>query len=203
MWLIRYSISNPLVTNLSLGIIIIMGVLAWRSMPQEMFPNIELDAVSINVEFEGASPEEVERQVSIPIEEEFEGMPDIDVLTSTSSEGMASIMITLKSGTNVDEYMRDAQTALDQITDLPDEAEEPELVRVKVMYRAVTCTSRPTSSSSAWRRFRVWPASVWPVTASGRSGSRSTRSTWQRTRCRSTRSWTPCAATCVICRAAH
>jgi len=138
MWLIRYSIRNPLVTNLSLGIIIIMGVLAWRAMPQEMFPNIELDAVSINVEFEGASPEEVERQNSIPIEEEFEGMPDIDVLTSTSSEGMASIMITLKSGTNVDEYMRDAQTALDQITDLPDEAEEPELMRMKARFPVIS-----------------------------------------------------------------
>ncbi|MDH5514880.1 MAG: efflux RND transporter permease subunit [Gammaproteobacteria bacterium] len=138
MWLIRYSIRNPLVTNLSLVIIIIMGVLAWRSMPQEMFPNVELDAVSINVEFEGASPEEVERQVSIPIEEEFEGMPEIDVLTSTSSEGMAAVMITLKSGTNVDQYMRDAQTALDQITDLPAEAEAPELVRVKARFPVIS-----------------------------------------------------------------
>ncbi len=138
MWLIRFSINNPLVTNLLLGIIVIMGVLAWRSMPQEMFPSIELDAVSINVEFEGASPEEVERQVSIPIEEEFEGMPEIDVLSSTSSEGMASIMISLKSGTNVDQYMRDAQTALDQITDLPDEAESPELVRMKARFPVIS-----------------------------------------------------------------
>ena len=138
MWLIRYSIRNPLVTNLSLAIIIIMGVLAWRSMPQEMFPNVELDAVSINVEFEGASPEEVERQISIPLEEEFDGMPEIDVLTSTSSEGMAAVMITLKSGTNIDQYMRDAQTALDQITDLPSEAEEPELVRVKARFPVIS-----------------------------------------------------------------
>ncbi|MDX1697237.1 MAG: efflux RND transporter permease subunit, partial [Thiohalobacterales bacterium] len=138
MWLIRYSIANPLVVNLLLGIIVIMGVLAWRSMPQEMFPSIELDAVSINVEFEGASPEEVERQVSIPIEEEFDGMPEIDVLSSTSSEGMASVLITLKSGTNVDQYMRDAQTALDQITDLPEEAEEPELVRLKARFPVIS-----------------------------------------------------------------
>jgi len=59
MWLIRFSINNPLVTNLLLGIILILGVLSWRAMPQEMFPTVELDAVSIRVEFEGASPEEV------------------------------------------------------------------------------------------------------------------------------------------------
>ena len=138
MALIRFSINNPLITNLMLGIVLILGVLAWNSMPQEMFPTVELDAVSISVEFEGASPEEVERQISIPLEEEFEGMADIDVLTSTSNEGFATLMIKLKSGTDVDQYMRDAQTALDQVTDLPDEAEEPELVRVKARFPVIS-----------------------------------------------------------------
>jgi multidrug efflux pump subunit AcrB len=121
-----------------LVIVVILGVLSWRAMPQEMFPTIELDAVSVSVEFEGASPEEVERQIVIPLEEEFEGMAEIDVMNSTSNEGMASLMIRLKSGTNVDQYMRDAQTALDQITDLPDEAEEPELVRVKARFPVIS-----------------------------------------------------------------
>jgi multidrug efflux pump subunit AcrB len=138
MWLIRFSINNPLVTNLLLGIILILGILSWRAMPQEMFPTVDLDAVSIRVEFEGASPEEVERQVVIPVEEQFDGMPEIDVMTSTSNEGMATIIIKLKPGTDVDQYMRDAQTALDQITDLPDEAEEPELVRLKARFPVIS-----------------------------------------------------------------
>ena len=138
MPLIRFSINNPLVTNLMLVIVVILGVLSWRSMPQEMFPTVEMDVVSVSVEFEGASPEEVERQVVIPLEEEFDGMADNDVMSSTSNEGMASLMIKLKSGTDVDQYMRDAQTALDQITDLPDEAEEPELVRVKARFPVIS-----------------------------------------------------------------
>jgi len=138
MALIRFSINNPLVTNLMLGIVLVLGVLSWRAMPQEMFPTVELDAVSIRVEFEGASPEEVERQVCIPIEEEFEGMAEIDVMTSTSNEGIASIIIKLKPGTDVDQFMRDAQTALDQVTDLPDESEEPELVRMKTRFPVIS-----------------------------------------------------------------
>ena len=138
MALIRFSINNPLITNLSLVIVIILGVLSWNSMPQEMFPSIELDAVSVSVKFEGASPEEVERQVIIPVEEQFEGMPDIDVMSSTSREGMGSIIIKLKSGTDVDQYMRDAQTALDQITDMPDEADEPELMRIKARFPVIS-----------------------------------------------------------------
>jgi multidrug efflux pump subunit AcrB len=138
MFLIRFSINNPLITNLLLGIVVILGVLAWKAMPQEMFPTVELDAVSISVVFEGASPEEVERQVTMPIEEEFEGMPEIDEITSTSSEGATSILIKLKSGTDVDQYMRDAQTALDQVTDLPEEAEEPKLVRMKARFPVIS-----------------------------------------------------------------
>ena len=140
MPLIRFSINNPLLTNLMLGIVVVIGVLSWRSMPEEMFPSIELDAVSIRVEFEGASPEEVERQITIPVEEEFDGMAEIDVMSSTSHEGMASVIIELKSGTDVDQYMRDAQTALDQITDLPEEAEEPELVRLKARFPVISMT---------------------------------------------------------------
>jgi multidrug efflux pump subunit AcrB len=138
MALIRFSINNPLITNLMLVIVAILGVLSWRAMPQEMFPTVELDAVSVSVEFEGASPEEVEGQITIPLEEQFDGMAEIDVMSSTSNEGMASLMIKLKPGTDVDQYMRDAQTALDQITDLPDEAEEPELVRVKARFPVIS-----------------------------------------------------------------
>ena len=138
MALIRFSINNPLITNLLLVIVVILGVLSWRAMPQEMFPTVELDVVSVRVEFEGASPEEVEGQVAIPLEEEFDGMPEIDVISSTSNEGMASLLIKLKQGTDVDQYMRDAQTALDQVTDLPDEAEEPELVRLKARFPVIS-----------------------------------------------------------------
>ena len=140
MSLIRFSIANPLVTNLLLGIVLILGVLSWRAMPQEMFPIVELDSVRITVEFEGASPEEVESQVTIPVEEEFDGMADIDVMTSSSNEGLSSTIMKLKPGTNVDQFMRDAQTALDQITDLPEEAEEPELVRMKTRFPVISMT---------------------------------------------------------------
>ena len=99
MPLIRFSINNPLLTNLMLGIVIVLGVLSWRSMPEEMFPTIELDAVSIRVEFEGASPEEVERQVTLPIEQELDGPCPLVIdgacglhrgLTHLSAQGVAN-----------------------------------------------------------------------------------------------------------------
>ncbi len=136
--MIRFSIRNPLIVNLFLALIVIAGIQAWYSMPQEMFPSVEKDKVRIMTLFEGASPEEVEKQITLPIEQEFDGLPDIDVMTSTSSEGMSSILIKLKAGTDVDDFMRDADTALDQVTDLPEEAEEPELVRLKTRFPVIS-----------------------------------------------------------------
>lgn len=71
MALIHFSLRNPLLVNLSLVIILIMGIMAWRGLPQEIFPVVDLDLISITTEFEGASPSEVEQQVTLPIEEEF------------------------------------------------------------------------------------------------------------------------------------
>ena len=74
---IHFSLKNPLLVNLSLIIILIMGFLSWKGLPQEVFPVVDLDMVSIKTNFEGASPAEVEKQVTLAIEEEFRDSQDI------------------------------------------------------------------------------------------------------------------------------
>ena len=136
--MIDFSIRNPLMVNLFLVIILMAGVISWYAMPQEMFPVVEQDKVSIKTFFEGASPEEVERQITLPIEHELDGLADIDVISSTSNEGGSNILIELKSGSDVDNFMRKVRTALDQVDDLPEEAEEPELARLETRFPVIS-----------------------------------------------------------------
>ena len=138
MFLIRFSINNPLLTNMLLVIIFIMGILSWNAMPQEMFPNIQLDKVRISTVFEGAAPEEVERQVTLPIEEEFDGVADIDVVTSTSQEGISNILIKLKPGSNVDDFLNDARERVNRIIDLPELADDPEVIRLEARFPVIS-----------------------------------------------------------------
>ncbi|MDT8403342.1 efflux RND transporter permease subunit [Sulfuriflexus sp.] len=138
MFLIRFSINNPLLTNMLLVIVLIMGVLSWQVMPQEMFPAVELDKVRISTVFEGATPEEVDRQVTLPIEEEFDGVADIDVITSVSQESVSTVMIELKPGTNIDEFLNDARDRISRITDLPDLIEDPEVVRLETRFPVIS-----------------------------------------------------------------
>ena len=137
---IRFSINNPLIVNMSLFIVLVMGVLCWKLLPQEIFPVVDLDLVKISTEFEGASPLEVEQQVTLPLEEEFEDTQDIDYISSNSLEGYSNIFIKLKPGSNVDDFLRDARTILDSIDDLPDIAEEPELSRIRTRFPVITVT---------------------------------------------------------------
>ena len=138
MFLIRFSIANPLITNLMLVLVALAGVLSWQAMPQEMFPVVELDKVRVTTAFEGASPEEVERQVTQPVEEAFDGLSDIDVIQSTSAEGVSRVLIELKPGSEIDDFMREARNAIDQIGDLPEQAEEPELKRLETRFPVIS-----------------------------------------------------------------
>ncbi|MBK69284.1 MAG: cobalt-zinc-cadmium resistance protein [Legionellales bacterium] len=137
---IHFSLKNPLLVNLSLVIILIMGVISWQGLPQEVFPVVDLDMINVNTKFEGASPAEVEKQVTLPIEEEFQDSQDIDFVSSISKEGISNIFIKLKSGTDVNNFMRETRTLLDRVNDLPNAAEEPELKRIRTRFPVITLT---------------------------------------------------------------
>ncbi len=127
----EFSIKNPLIVNFLLAAVVIIGVLSWRSMPQEMFPTIEKDLVEIRTVFEGAPPIESERQLTIPIEKEVKDFADVDELRSTSLEGSSVVLLKLKPNSDVEEILRETRSAVDAMDDLPQDAETPVIRRIK------------------------------------------------------------------------
>ncbi len=140
MSIVQFSIRNGLIVNLLLLVVVVAGILSWRSMPQEMFPIVDLDLVRIVTEYEGAPPEEVEKQITVLIEEEVETLPDVDVVTSESSEGLSKIEIKLKSDVDVDDFLREVRSVVDAIDDLPVQAETPEISRLKTRFPVISVT---------------------------------------------------------------
>ncbi len=140
MGIVQFSIRNSLIVNLLLFVIVIAGVLSWRSMPQEMFPVVDLDLVRIVTEYEGAPPEEIEKQITILIEEEIETLPDVDVVTSESSEGLSKIEIKLKTDVDVDDFLREVRSLVDAIDEFPTQAETPKVSRLKTRFPVISVT---------------------------------------------------------------
>ena len=136
--MIDFSIKNPLIVNLFLLLVIVVGILSWKSMPEEMFPVVEKDAIKIITTYKGASPEEVEKQVTIPIEDALDNLQDIDFYYSKSSEGSSNVTLKLKPKADVDELLRKVRDLTDAIDGFPEEADEPEITRIKARFPVIS-----------------------------------------------------------------
>lgn len=97
------------------------GFYSSTQIKQQTFPDISFPAVFVQAVYPGGSTEEVEREITNPVEESLLGMKGYDSLTSTSSENSASIFLQFPFGTNMDDLTKDVEGAITKIT-LPDNA---------------------------------------------------------------------------------
>ena len=123
----RFSVQNSVLVNMVMILIIALGTYALITLPMELFPQVKLHRVIIVVPFPGASPEEVEKLVVRPIEDEIQTLDHLDFYLSTSVEGLTTISVVFES-INDEEFRAayaDLRRQVDRV-DLPGEAEDPE-----------------------------------------------------------------------------
>jgi multidrug efflux pump subunit AcrB len=116
---------NPVAANLLMVALIAGGLVMAQNMRKEVFPQIQLDRVSITVPYPGASPAEVEQGIILAVEEAVRPIDGIKEVRSTASEGVASVRLELMVGTDRNKALADVKNAVDRITSLPEEAERP------------------------------------------------------------------------------
>ncbi|MDX1649753.1 MAG: efflux RND transporter permease subunit, partial [Myxococcota bacterium] len=122
---IAWFAGNPVAANLLMALLVVGGLLTIPSLRQEMLPDIDLEIVTVSVPYPGASPEEIEKAVCIPIEEELQGLPGIKRMRSTASEGVGTVTLELLAGEDVSRRLADVRARVDALDTLPDEAERP------------------------------------------------------------------------------
>lgn len=120
---------NSVAANVLMLLLIAGGLLAIPRIRQEVFPEFELDLVVIGVAYPGASPEEVEEGVILPIEEAVRGVDGIKEVQSTALEGSGAVRLELLLGTDADRVLADVKSAVDRITSFPTDVEEPVVSR--------------------------------------------------------------------------
>ena len=118
---------NHVAANFLLVAVMIMGLSTWGDLKKEIFPETSVDVVLVRIPYPNATPEEVERGVCVPVEEAVEDVDGVDRIKSTSSQGMGTVAIEVKSGYRVRDVMDDVKTRVDAITNFPEEAETPTL----------------------------------------------------------------------------
>ena len=132
----KMSVNNPVLANLLMIIIIAFGMYAWINLPRELTPEIALQTATVTTLYPGASPEEVEKLVSAPIEDAIEeNVSKINLLLSNSSEGRSVITIDFEemSDREFDKELENLRTAVEQVNELPEEIlEDPQVVELDV-----------------------------------------------------------------------
>lgn len=117
--------SNSVAANLLMMVFVLGGLLLLPKIKQEVFPEFDLDMVSIAVAYPGASPAEVEQGVILAVEEAVRGVDGVKEVRSAASEGAGSVVAEINLGADPDRVLADIKSAVDRITSFPQDVERP------------------------------------------------------------------------------
>ncbi len=123
--LIRWFSGNHVAANLLMVTILVSGLISARSIKQEVFPEIDMDMISVSVPYLGATPADVEEGVCLIVEDKLQGIDGVKKITSTASEGVGTVMLELERGTDKRKALDDVKAAVDRIITFPKETEKP------------------------------------------------------------------------------
>ena len=122
---VTWFIKNPIAGNLLMVLLIIGGFASIPKLDKQFFPTPEINQIEIRMEFRGASPSEVEEQISVRIEEAVHDLNGIEELRSVSREGLAIVMVEVESDYPTQKLTNDINTRVDAIRTFPSDAERP------------------------------------------------------------------------------
>ena len=120
---------HPTAANLLMLAMLFIGWAALEKLNTQFFPDFSVDVITVDVVWPGASAEDVDSNIVQAIEPELRFLDGVDTVSSTSYEGLASIVIEYEQGANMQSALSAAEAAVSRVTTLPQETEQPEVSR--------------------------------------------------------------------------
>ena len=130
--LLRFFIGRHLLVNVCAGALLVLGYFSATNLPREFIPNVEAPIFFLTAMLPGASAQDVETKLTIPIEEALEEVEGIDEYTTIVSDNSSFTTIELYDdydAAQVEATEIDLRAAIDAITDFPDDMEDEPVLR--------------------------------------------------------------------------
>ncbi len=127
--ILSYFARHGTAANLLLALLLMLGVAAFPNMRAQFFPDVIVDSVSVSVRWDGAGAEDVDAGIVQVLEPALIAVEGVEESEATAREGSASLRLEFEPGWDMARAANDVQQAVDAVTDLPEEAEEPEVRR--------------------------------------------------------------------------
>ncbi|HYH03931.1 MAG TPA: efflux RND transporter permease subunit, partial [Bacillota bacterium] len=130
MKLTEVCIKRPVTTGMFYLALLVLGVISSSLMPIDLFPEVTYPAINIRTTYSGAGPEEIERLITIPIEQSVSTINGVKSIMATSQEGSSRVTVNFDWGYDLDEAANDIRANLDRTRRrLPDEADTPTIFK--------------------------------------------------------------------------
>ena len=122
---IKFFVQHHIVGDLLMLAILVSGLVGLSSLRSNFFPEVDSKIVVIQVVYPGSSPEEIEKGIVAKIEENLQGVANIDLVTSTCIENAGTIIVEVKQSNKTDQALQDVKNAVDRIASFPVGMEPP------------------------------------------------------------------------------
>ncbi len=116
--------------NLLMAMMIIFGAYSLTKLNKQFFPNFALDYISVRVVWPGASAEDVERSITVPLEQALRTLDGAKEMTSTTTRGMSAILIEYEENTDMGVALDEVKQFVSNIRHLPTDTEDPIVTKV-------------------------------------------------------------------------
>ena len=105
-------VQRPVMTILVMIGILIFGIVGYRLLPVNALPNVDFPTIQVQAQLPGASPDTMASAVATPLEKQFSTIAGVDSMTSTSSNGLTTIVLQFALDRNIDAAAQDVQSAI-------------------------------------------------------------------------------------------
>jgi multidrug efflux pump len=117
---------------MTLAVIIVAGIVTYITVPKEAEPDLNIPFIYVSITHDGISPEDAERLLIRPMEQEIRNIEGIEEIVGNAYEGGASMQVEFDAGTDTDAALQDVRAKVDIAkAKLPGETEEPTVTEIK------------------------------------------------------------------------
>lgn len=144
MSIYKSAVKNPISTMMIFVALMIFGVYSLSKLPVDLYPEVELPAITVMTIYTGANASDIETNVTKPIENTLNSLDNLKEITSTSKDNISIVTIEFEWGANLDEAANDIRNSLEFVKkSLPDGAETPIIYKfnsslMPILFYAIT-----------------------------------------------------------------
>jgi len=125
MDLIKFSINDPVKVIVGVLVILLFGIIGLHRLPYQLSPSLTVPHITVRTVWSGATPYEIEREIIEEQEKVFKGIPNLVEMESTSSNGVGSVTLKFKLGTDIDDALLRVSNKLNEVKSYPQNAKRP------------------------------------------------------------------------------